>query len=215
MEKIHKNLLLVEGEQDKRTIPYLIEANGVNWGTKNNPVVYIDVYGGDTQLIDPVLISTELKASGRVALGMIVDADDNPLGRWQSVRNSCLSSIPDLPENLPETGLIHNTSDGIKFGVWIMPDNKMRGMLETFLAYLVPDGSEPLWKYAQEVAKEAKNKGAVYKDVHCDKAYIYTWLGWQNPPGRPPHNAIMECILDPQHPQAQTFVSWFKILYNL
>ncbi|MFZ1026726.1 MAG: DUF3226 domain-containing protein [Limnoraphis robusta] len=215
MAKIHKNLLLVEGEQDKRTIPYLIEANGVNWGTKNNPIVEIEVCHGDKKLIDPVLISTHLKASGRVALGIMVDADDNPLGRWQSVRNSCLPSIPDLPENLPETGLIHNTSDGIKFGVWIMPDNQMRGMLETFLAYLVGDESEPLWKYAQEVAKEAKNKGALYKDVHCDKAYIYTWLGWQNPPGRPLHNAIMERILNPKHPKAQTFVTWFKTLYNL
>jgi len=25
---------------------------------------------------------------------------------------------------------------GIKFGVWMMPDNQSRGMLETFLAYL-------------------------------------------------------------------------------
>ncbi|MEB3283192.1 MAG: DUF3226 domain-containing protein [Lyngbya sp.] len=215
MAKIHKNLLLVEGEQDKRTIPYLIEANGVNWGTKNNPIVYIDVCGNDDKLIDPVLISTELKASGRVALGIIVDADDNPLGRWESIRNSCHRTIPDLPKNIPETGLIHNTSDGIKFGVWIMPDNQMRGMLETFLAYLVPDESEPLWKYAQEVAKQAKNKGALYKDVHCDKAYIYTWLGWQNPPGRPLHNAVMEKILNPEHLKAQTFVTWFKTLYNL
>ena len=44
MDKIHKNMLLVEGEQEKRTIPYLIEENGIDWGRRNNPIVYIEPY---------------------------------------------------------------------------------------------------------------------------------------------------------------------------
>ncbi|NER92797.1 MAG: hypothetical protein F6J86_02895 [Symploca sp. SIO1B1] len=215
MAKRHPNLLLVEGEQEKRTIPYLIEANGIDWGTKNNPVVYIEPLGGDTNVINPLLISTELKASGRKALGLMVDADDNPFKRWQSVRNACLTAIPDIPEQLPETGLIHCLPNDIKFGVWIMPDNKMRGMLETFLAYMIPDENEPLWEYAQEAVSAAKNKNAPFIEQHIDKAHIFTWLAWQKPPGRQLHNAVMEKILDPKHPKAQTFVSWFKSLYNL
>ena len=215
MAKRHKNLLLVEGEQDKRTIPYLIEANGIDWGTKGNPIVYIEPLGGDRNVIDPLLISTELKASGLRSLGLMVDADDNPSGRWQSVRNSCLPAIPDIPKQLPETGLIHSLQDGVKFGVWIMPDNKMRGMLETFLAYMIPDESEPLWEYAQEAVAVAKTRNAPFKDVHVDKAHIFTWLAWQNEPGRQLHHAIMEKILAPKHPKAQTFVNWFKSLYNL
>jgi len=215
MAKINPNLLLVEGEQEKRTIPYLIEANGIDWVTKNNPVVYIEPLGGEKNVIDPLLISAELKASGRRALGLMVDADDNPSGRWQSVRNACLTAMPDIPEQLPETGLIHCLPNDIKFGVWIMPDNKMRGMLETFLAYMIPDESEPLWEYAQEAVSAAKNKNAPFKDTHVDKAHIFTWLAWQKPPGRQLQNAIMEKILDPKHPKAQTFVNWFKSLYNL
>ena len=199
-EKI--NMLLVEGEQDKRVIPELIEANGINWGTKDNPIVYIEPLGGDSQVIDPKLISSELKASGRAALGLMVDADDNPSARWESIRNSCLESIPDLPGKLAETGLIHVAPNGVKFGVWIMPDNQMGGMLETFLAYLIPDEREPIWQYAQEVVTESKQRNAPFKEVHLDKAYLYTWLAWQNPPGRQLHNAIMEKILDPKHPQA-------------
>ena len=36
MAEIHKNVLLVEGKQEVRVIPELIEANGVNWGTRHN-----------------------------------------------------------------------------------------------------------------------------------------------------------------------------------
>ncbi len=215
MVSIHHNILLVEGKQDVRVIPELIEANGVNWGTRKSPVVYIRDYDGYQNLVDPDVISTELQASGLSVLGIMIDADDNPLGRWQSIRSACLKSIPDIPEALPEEGLIHIAPNGIKFGIWIMPDNKMRGMLETFLTYMIPIESQALWSFAQEVAQEAKNKGAVFTDLHLDKANIYTWLAWQNPPGRQLHQAIMERILNPNHPNAQRFVTWFRTLYGL
>jgi 5S rRNA maturation endonuclease (ribonuclease M5) len=41
MTDIHSKVLLVEGKQDARVIPELIEANGVNWGTKKSPIVHI------------------------------------------------------------------------------------------------------------------------------------------------------------------------------
>ena len=102
-----------------------MEANGIDWGSIKNPIVYIRDCGGYEQLIDPMGIYTELSASGLSALGIIIDADEEPLYRWQSVRNACLTSIPDLPETLPETGLIHKTPNQINFGIWMMPDNQM------------------------------------------------------------------------------------------
>jgi hypothetical protein len=165
--------------------------------------VYLRDYDGYHKIVDSDVIATELQASGLSALGIMIDADDNPQGRWQSVRQACLKSIPDIPEILPEKGLIHTTSNTIKFGVWIMPDNKMRGMLETFLAYMLPNENELLWQFSQETTKKARRKGAPFIDSHYDKANIYTWLSWQNPPGRQLHQAIMERILNPQHPNAQ------------
>lgn len=94
MAEVHKNVLLVEGKEDLRVIPELMEANGIDWGTRKNPVVYIRDYDGYLQLADPDVISTELQASGLSALGIAIDADDNPIGRWQSIRNACLNSIP-------------------------------------------------------------------------------------------------------------------------
>jgi len=215
MANIYPKVLLVEGKQDARVIPELIEANGVNWGNKKNPIVYIRDYNGYQNLVDPDKISTELQASGLTVLGIMIDADDNTMERWQTIRSACLPSIPDIPETLPEEGLIHFASNGIRFGIWIMPDNKMHGMLETFLTYMIPAGNEVLWQLAQQVVQEAKSRGAMFADAHFDKSNIYTWLAWQDPPGRQLHQAIMERLLNPIHPKAQKFVTWFKNLYEL
>ncbi len=212
---IHPKMLLVEGKDDLRVIPELIEANGVNWGRKNNPVVYIRDYDGYQNLLDRDTISTELQASGLSALGIMIDADNDPAGRWQSIRNAILNIIPDIPNILPEEGLIHPAPNGVKLGIWIMPDNRMRGMLETFLAYMIPDGKDALWQFAQQVTQSAKSQGAVFTDAHFDKANIYTWLAWQEPPGRQLHQAVMERILNPKHQKAEKFVTWFKTLYDL
>jgi len=215
MASVHKNVLLVEGSEDRRVIPELIEANGIDWGDKKNPIVYIEDCEGYENLIKPGLISTQLKASGLSALGIIIDADEEPLARWQSIRNACLKSIPNLPDSLPETGLIHRTPNQINFGIWMMPDNQMRGMLETFLAYMIPDENQGLWQFAQEVTKEAIAKGAKFKATHRDKANIHSWLAWQDPPGRQLHQGVKQKILNPQHPKAELFVNWFKVLYDL
>lgn len=211
----HKNVLMVEGRQDKFVIPELIEASGVNWGSRHNPVVFIRDCGGHEQLTDPLEISTALKESGLETLGIMLDADEYPDQRWQSLKNACLKSIPDFPTEIPETGLIHTMQDGKRFGIWMMPDNRLRGMLETFLAYMVPDASDALWTYSQVVVEEAHRKSAPFTEFHRDKAQIYTWLAWQDPPGRQLHQAVKERILDPHHPRAQIFISWFKRLYKL
>jgi hypothetical protein len=219
MAKIYKNVLMVEGQDELRTIPYLIEANGIEWEPNGQKIVLIQEYEGFSNLSSPDEITTELQISGREALGIIFDADDNPDGQWQSIKNSCLPSIPDLPESIPAAGLIHiaklNNGREVRFGIWMMPDNKMRGMLETFLAYMIPDQSDRLWKFAQEVSIESKNRGATFKDSYFDKANIYTWLAWQEEPGRQLHQAIKHHILQPQHPKANSFVTWFKDLYCL
>ncbi len=97
-----KNRLLVEGDDDKRVLPQLIEANGIPWGeTRREAIVDIAAYGGIANLLDRRVIATELKASGLAALGILIDADDDPAGRWQQLRGACSPSLPDLPAELP------------------------------------------------------------------------------------------------------------------
>ncbi|WP_310489499.1 DUF3226 domain-containing protein [Chamaesiphon sp. VAR_69_metabat_338] len=214
---IYKNVLLVEGQDEKRTIPELIELNGINWGSGKNTIVHIKDYEGYENILKPGSISTELKADGIEALGILLDADEQPLDRWIAIRNACRNSksVSKIPEELPEEGLIIEADNGVRVGIWIMPDNKLPGMLETFLGYLLPTASSSLWEFAGETIDRAKDKGAAFTDYHRDKAQIYSWLAWQKPPGRQLHQAIKERILDPQHPEAQQFVSWFRRLYGL
>lgn len=219
MAKQKKNILMVEGAEDQRTIPEIVEANGVLWEVDNRVIVNIKKYDGIENLIDPDEIQYQLKDSEIEALSIIVDADENCNRRWQSIQTACSEIIDNLPETLPEEGLVYDTvkenGKAVKFGVWIMPDNQSRGMLETFLAYLVPDEKETLWQYAQQIATQAKVKGAPYKKTHLDKVNIYTWLAWQHPPGRQLHDAVKQRILKPDHPKSQVFMSWFKKLYDL
>ncbi|MEB3123463.1 MAG: DUF3226 domain-containing protein [Snowella sp.] len=221
--------LWVEGATDKRVIPYLMEKNGIRW-PDNPPPVFIKDHGGcnilSKKLTESEYLSTQLQTSGLTHLGIIVDADtellqnteNKPAGRWQSLRDACLKCeyIESLPEKFPSGGLIQNIDNDIKFGIWIMPDNQNQGMLETFLAYLVPDQSDCLWQFARKAAQEAReNYQANFKEVHRDKANIYTWLAWQDEPGRQLHEAINETIFNATHPKAQDFVNWFKNLYDL
>ena len=214
--RYNPNKLLVEGKEDERVIPQLMEANGIRWGEKRSEwVVEIKECDGFENMVKQGLIETELKASGLEVLGIIADANDEAGRRWGSLRNRCHGSFPELPDELPATGLIHESQTGLKLGVWLMPDNQSHGMMETFLTYLVPDDGNPVLKYAETARDEARVLGAPYKDVHADKAKIHTWLAWQDPPGRPLHNAVMERILDPCSPRAAAFVRWFRSLFAI
>ncbi|MDM8516762.1 hypothetical protein QUF76_11230 [Desulfobacterales bacterium HSG16] len=215
--KIKRKKLLVEGAEDKRVIPELIEANGVSWGeTARQAIVYIKEFDGIENLLSPNVISTELKDRGLEIIGIIADADESVTDRWKQIRNQCSSIFPGLPEQIPEQGLIHHNDKGLKLGVWIMPDNRTSGMLETFLTYLVPDHQvDSVWKHAKASLETAMKIGTPCKKHHEDKARVHTWLAWQNPPGRQLHNAVMERIFESSHPKAQPFVQWFKDLYDV
>ena len=214
-----EKVLLVEGKDEKLVIPELIKANGIDLGSEQNPIIFIDPHNGFDNLVKPDVIATELLASGLVAIGIIFDADEKPQkDRWRSVRNICLKieNMPSLPQELPEKGLIVDTLNGIKFGIWMMPDNKMRGMLETFLAEIISEENQEIWEFAKQSVNEAKIRGAKIKPNHIDKANIYTWLAWQDKPAQQIGIAVKKkTIFDPTHPNAQKFVTWFKDLYEL
>ena len=214
MPRIHPKKLLVEGREDMRVIPELAEAHGISWGeTKDTAIIYIKPAGSIESLLDSDNIYNEINDSGLTHLGIIMDADQEPNNRWKSLYNACLPNIPNFPQNLPAEGLIITLESGIKFGVWMMPDNQSRGMLETFLAYLVPDNN--LWQYTQNKVIEAKQQGATYRDYHLDKANIHTYLAWQDPPGKQLHDAVKQRILNRSHPQSANFLRWLQELYEI
>lgn len=211
--------LLVEGATELRLIPELLKAQGISWDDAEvgSQVPDIRNFGGVTNILKSGALSVEFKATGLERLGVIVDANGNPSGRWDAIRQRCGSELPDmadLPEQVPEDGFVQQREDGSWFGVWIMPDNRHPGALEEFLLGLVPDDADELVEYARHCVDGARERGATLRDADVTKSVVHTWLAWQEAPGPQLHEAVMRRLLDPLHPQSQRFVSWFTRLFE-
>jgi len=216
MPSANPNRLLVEGEEDKRVIPYFMEYF-IPWGnTPDSRPVHIETFNGFEDLLKPGVIGAELKTPGLKALGVIVDANSDAEHRWRRIRERAIQRIPELPEQMPVEGVVCEIAAGPRFGAWLMPDNRSRGMLETFLSLFVPTDNAPLWLLVQEHCRDAKARcHAPYNEAHLDKAQIHAWLALQDPPGQALHLAVLAKTLRPSSPHADQFVQWFRRLYSL
>ena len=211
--RVHARKLLVEGATELRVIPYLMEANGIEWKSGDAPVVHIAPNNGVDQLLKGGVIESELAASGLEALGVVIDANGDAARRWNQIRNRCRNEFDQLPDEIPENGLKVDHRDGPRFGVWIMPDNRFCGMLEDFLIRLIPEEHDTLYGLAQSCVAEATRNGASFKAPHLKKAEIHTWLAWQDEPGPQLHEAVKHRVLDPTKPESRAFVDWFRLLF--
>lgn len=216
LSRVRPKKLLVEGDTDKRVLPYLLEANGVSWKTADGrPVVYIESYGGVDQMLKSEAIETELNASGLEALGIIVDANGDARKQWTRVRRLCEAQFSSLPSDIPAEGLQVTYPAGRRFGVWIMPDNRSEGMLENLLVQLIPNESESLYALAKRCVEQAEAHGAPFKPPHLTKARVHTWLAWQDEPGKSLHQAVHHRVLDPTRAESKPFVCWFRRLFTV
>ena len=214
MSRNSKKLLLVEGEKDKRVVPYLMEKNGIAWTRGLEPVNIKAIGGNELTKADA---AAYYKQSELEVLGIILDADSDIDATWKKLTELFGPHVPEFPKEVVVEGFIAKpTADGVTFGAWIMPDNQSRGMLETFLHFLVRAEHKELWQYACEATGRASTRySAPFKSVQIDKARIHTYLAWQDEPGAQLHEAINYAILDPQLPYSLPFVTWFKRLYGL
>ena len=180
----NRNVLLVEGKEERLVVSHFMDRHIV-WGdTPEEWVVEIKTHEGVDDLLEPGNIEAESKRPGLKSLGILIDADDQFASRWLRLRDRCLRVAADFPVELPSEGLIHQNEHGLRIGVWVMPDNGSRGMLETFLGSSVAAELAPLWAFAQDSCTQSRDHGAPYVDLHYDKACIYTLLAWLEPPGR-------------------------------
>ncbi len=211
----HPLKLLVEGDTDRGVIAGLMEANGVPWPDPPDSPVFIDSRGSVDEIPRPGDLEAELGASGLEALGVVVDANGDASARWDDLREWCSSEFSDLPDQIPTGGLEVVHSGGPRFGIWIMPDNRLTGMLEDWLVQLIPEASEPLYELARNCVADSKRRGAPFREVHRTKAEIHTWLAWQDEPGLRLYDAVTQRVLDPKGPESGPFVSWFRSLFRV
>jgi hypothetical protein len=215
MAKQNPNLLLVEGKDEQFTLPFFMDEYVV-WGDqKTDWVAEIKELDGIENLLRPGLIEAESKTPGLKALGVILDANDTFESRWSRVRERFRKIAAGFPEDLSPDGLIHETQEGLRLGVWVMPDNHSRGMLETFLSFLLVPDRIPLWDFARESCNRASGIVGCYSPAHRDKAHVHTYLAWVEPPSLSLPYSILKRAFDVKQPRAESFARWFMDLYQI
>ncbi len=223
-------LLLVEGSDDAHVIKHLCDyygiASDITKGSRNlQPrIINIKAEEGIDKLRQS--IPEHLKGAAVERIGIVADADAVISSRWQSLRDRLINATGDPrytetafdPAQIPSvpdaTGMIavQNNRAVSTVGVWLMPDNIAAGMLEDFISRLIKP-RDPLWSRAVQVVDQIPSADQRFNQA--TKAYIHTWLAWQEEPGKPMSNAIHpNHYVDAQAPAAQTFVAWLERLFT-
>ncbi|WP_013325199.1 DUF3226 domain-containing protein [Gloeothece verrucosa] len=205
--------LLVEGKDDRHVIWALCERYQIPETFSIEVPKEEDEMGGVEILLEG--LPNKLEQKRLQTLGIVVDADQDLQARWHSIRSKLeivgYQNIPNIPS--PE-GWIHTQAELPKIGVWIMPNNQLPGMLEDFVAYLIPTDDQ-LHPKAIEILEHLEELTIHrYAEVKRPKALIHTWLAWQEKPGMPMGQAITAQVLTCNSTISETFINWLNSLFN-
>jgi len=204
----HKFVLLVEGKDDDSVIYHLKNHAAIPQDT-----FQVKVKDGYEKLV--ATLDVELEASELEKIGIVVDADTDLRARWESIRNRLknlgYATMPDTPQT---EGIIIEEVYRPSVGVWVMPNNQLPGMLEDFVALLIPT-SDSLWAKAQNCVNLLPESERRFTQVDLAKVHIHTWLAWQKQPGTPMGSAINKRYLDPNLPTGRDFITWLKRLFQI
>lgn len=206
-EEAPETYLLVEGDDDAQVLYHLLKRHNIH------KKVEIKNKGGIENLL--ATLRTELKGSGDRRLGIIIDADTDIAVRWQALRDRLVAfGYHTVPETPLSAGTIIDEDGQPVVGVWLMPDNKIPGMLEDFVSPLVPQG-DMLWPIAEDILQRVIKVDCRFPPTQTIKAHIHTWLAWQEEPGKPMGQAITKRYLKAEAPYAQQLMTWIRQLFNL
>ncbi len=215
MRRPNPCLLLVEGREDQRVIPQFME-KFIRWGEHDEPEKWpaeIVAFDGVDPLLEHGVIESRLKSPGLKALGVLVDANADPVGRWNRIR-ACHSGDARDSGRLA-AGRIGNGERGgatvrrlVDAGLLVE-----RNVGDLFGRFYPRPSNRALAVRAGPLQGGEGKTHAPFSEAHLDKALIHAWLALQDPPGQQLHSAIMQNILTPNSPQADPFVNWFRKLY--
>ena len=206
----NRKILLVEGDDDAHVLKHICGNRGIPHLDE------VKQLGGDRNLLSTIPV--QLKASNEEGdvVGVVMDADTNVDARWKSIRHRFLEAgycDVNVPEQPDPCGTILESPAGTllpRAGIWIMPDNTTTGILEDFLAFLVPQ-PDPLFEHVHTSVDSIPDRR--FSELDKPKAIMHTWLAWQKEPGQPYGTAITSRFLDATLPQADILVSWLNRLF--
>ncbi len=194
--------LLVEGEDDKHVVLQLCIRIGFE------PEFRIIAKNG----IDNVLsgIGPEIKAEGREAVGILVDANDDLGDRWAKLSERLRSTGIEPPASPSPRGTIIDGSPRV--GVWLMPDNQSPGELEDFVQTMIPAG-DPVWPRSQRYIDEIPAEDRRFRQGKTLRAEVHAWLATREIPGR--MGAAIEAEdLNIDVESCTEFVAWLQKLFR-
>lgn len=207
-----KKILLVEGKDDENSIKHIWKAYALEiaFEIKNKEGIENVLEETDLSLID---------ANPDLCLGIVIDADQDLSARWDQILHILqIAGYQNIPPYPDANGTIIQELYKPTFGVWIMPDNVTeRGMLEDFLAFLVPNKeTNKTWlaaeKGSEQILAEVEQRNR-FSEIHLSKAKIHAYLAWQEEPGKPFGLALTAKYLQPLNPHCEIFVGWLKRLF--
>ena len=127
-----KYLLLVEGNDDKHVVWQLLEHHRVPERFKVRDEGGIEnTFERIIEILDVVVDGSDLET-----LGIIVDVNADPASRWQSLKDRLRTLGYTLPNEPDPEGTIIEQEGRPSIGIWLMPNNRMPGMLEDFVISL-------------------------------------------------------------------------------
>jgi hypothetical protein len=203
-----KKILLVEGKDDEHVLKHVC-------GNRDLPLLEIIPHGSVDQLLDGFPVRLKASEDGDI-VGVVIDADTDLAARWQSLRGRLIGvEYENVPKDPAPDGTILDPPPGRllpRVGIWIMPDNRTKGILEDFLQFLVPERSL-LFKHVESSVAAIPDGERRFSELAERKAIIHTWLAWQEEPGKPLGTAITAKYLDPDVVQVDVLVSWLNRLF--
>lgn len=206
-----KRILLVEGLDDEHVLKHICGNRGV-------PLLdEIKSHAGVAELLESIPVRLKASEDGDI-VGVVIDADTDIASRWVSLRNRLMEvGYESVPDNPSSDGTVLDPPVNTllpRVGIWIMPDNQTKGILEDFLQFLVPANSR-LFDHVKSSVESIPKGERRFSQFAEPKTLIHTWLAWQEEPGKPMGTAITARYLDPNAAPVDVLVSWLKRLFFL
>ena len=204
-----QKVLLVEGRDDEHVLKHICTKRCIG---RLDRVIRPGSYG---EVLEAIPVQAQFLRGRNDAMGVVIDADLKLNNRWQAVRGrfskAGYSGVPKQPD--PSGTILYPPDQTFlpKAGVWIMPNNQSPGILEDFLAFLVPS-NDAQWQHAQSCVNSITSPA--FKSQDRPKAVIHTWLAWRESPGLPFGTAITARYLESDVPEVDELAGWLQRLFG-
>lgn len=214
-----ENLLLVEGISDQSFFEEFCPKNILTVTDVSPPKAVGGTYNSKQGVLNNLNIHLKQLGDGKLKrLALVVDADMSSNGEgFDKTLKEIKNKIESLDNNysckhLESGGFIFEHSDGLPdVGLWIMPDNKSDGSLESWIIKNILSSSEVLFSTAEKAVEALASP--LFTATKRKKADLATWLAWQKKPGEGLYYTIEGSLLDSDAPLYKGLRCWVEKLF--